>query len=209
MSTAIEHSPAKRSGAMWPLIALIVATALAGRLAYLIKPWDHDARMFIYLGKLVDDGGRYCHDLIDNKFPSVGLMTSVAWRAFGTHWWEYVLLQTVLAVVSALLLGRAAARAFGEHARLATTLYALVYLNLNCAVFGGFQLETIQAFFAVLAACAALEALCGGASSDAFVVGLAAGCAMMVKPSGGAVLAAFAMASVIAWRRSPRRIIAH
>jgi hypothetical protein len=188
---------------------LLVASALIGRLSYLVKPWDHDARMFVYLGKLVTDGGWYCHDVIDNKFPTVGMMTSVAWRAFGTYWPAYVMLQFLMAIGAAMLLARSAARAFGEHARLPVALFALVYLNLNVAVFGGFQLETLQMFFAVLAAGAAMEALSGRRAIDAFVVGLCAGCAMMLKPTGGSVLAAFAIAAVVQFAPNLRKILAH
>jgi hypothetical protein len=191
------------------LIALLVTSALVGRLSYLAKPWDHDARMFVYLGKLVCDGGWYCHDVIDNKFPTVGMMTSVCWRAFGTFWPAYVLVQLAMAVGGALLLARSAARHFGEHARLPVALFAIVYLNLNVAVFGGFQLETLQTFFAILAAGAAMEALCGRRAIDAFVVGLAAGCAMMLKPTGGAVMGAFALAAMVQFAGQPRKLLAH
>jgi hypothetical protein len=195
--------------ALTALVTFCLISAAAGRLSYLIKPFDHDARMFVYLGKLVCDGGRYGHDLIDNKFPSVGLMTSVCWRMFGTNWFGYVLLQTVLAAGGALLLGRAAARAFGEQARWPASLFAVVYLNLNVAVFGGFQLETLQTFFAILAAGAAMEALRGGSMRDALALGLAGGCAMMLKPTGGAVLGAFALAACFTWRREWGRIALH
>jgi hypothetical protein len=191
------------------LIALLAVSAVAGRLSYLTKPWDHDARMFVYLGKLVCEGGWYCHDIIDNKFPTVGMMTSVAWRMFGTFWPGYVLLQLVMAVSAAMLLARSAARHFGEHARLPVALFALVYLNLNVAVFGGFQLETLQTFFAILAAGAAMEALAGARAIDAFVVGLASGCAMMLKPTGGAVLGAFAIAAVVRFASEPRKLLFH
>ena len=85
----------------------------------------------------------------------------------------------------------------------ATLLFALVYLNLNFAVFGGFQLETPQAFFTALAAAAGLEALRDEDRRDAFAVGLCAGTAAMLKPSGLAVGAAFALAVICAassWR---------
>jgi hypothetical protein len=202
----VERGPLTRSVSFWLLVSFTLIAALLGRLAYLTKPFDHDARNFIYLGKLVCDGGRFYHDVLDNKFPSVGLMTSVCWRWLGTWWPGYVLLQTGMALGGALLLGRMAGRYFGQHARLPAVLFAIVYLNFNVAVFGGFQLETLQVFFAILAACAALEAMKGGAMADAFVVGLAAGCAAMLKPTGLSVLAAFAVATVACQWRNWRHI---
>jgi hypothetical protein len=197
-----------RSLAWRGVVAFFVVSALIGRVCYVTNPFDSDGAMFIYLGKLVADGGRYCHDIIDNKFPTVGLMTSAAWRAFGHNWLAYVMLQTAMAMGGSLLLARSAARHFGSHTWLPTALFAIVYLNMNLAVAGGFQLETMQAFFAILAAIAALEALHGGGWRDAFVVGLATGCAMMLKPTGGGVLAAFALATCFN-KRPWREIAAH
>jgi len=54
---------------------------------------------------------------------------------------------------------------------LPTFLFATVFLNLSQAVYTGFQLETIQAFFEALAAMAAIEAL----SSDDPLATLATG----------------------------------
>jgi hypothetical protein len=178
------------------LVAACAMTALAGRLIYLKRSFDHDASMFIYLGKAVCDGLRFGYDITDNKFSTVGLMTSVCWRMFGTSWAGYVILQTVLSLGGALMLARCAARNVGEHARLPTAAGALVYLNFTSAVYGGFQLETLQIFFAILAACGAIEAIRSRSLADAFVVGLAAGCAAMVKPSGLAPLCAFALVLV-------------
>jgi hypothetical protein len=92
---------------------------------------------------------------------------------------------------------------------LPVALFALVYLNLNVAVFGGFQLETLQTFFAILAAGAAMEALSGGRAIDALVVGLATGVSMMLKPTGGAVLGAFAVAAAVRYSRERRKLFAH
>ena len=190
-------------------IALLTLFALAGRLCYFAKPFDQDARLFIYFGKLFCDGGWYGHDVMDNKFPTVGMMTSAWWRAIGLWWPGYVIAQTVLIAGGAVLLGRMARRHFDSSAGLATTLFALVFLNFSVIVFGGFQLEGFQVFFAILAAGAALESLRSsrGDVRDAFVVGLAAGCAMMFKPNGGAVLGAFAIASMIKLARNPRALL--
>jgi len=141
------------------LISLCVLAAIAGRLCYLIRPFDSDGAIFIYQGKVVAEGGRYVHDFVDNKFPTVGLMTSFFWRIWGNWWPGYVLSGAAMAVASCVILARAARRHFGEHAFTPALLMGLVYLNFNFAVFGGFQLETIQIFFACVAASAALNSL--------------------------------------------------
>jgi hypothetical protein len=190
---------------MGVLIGVCLFSALVGRLSYLVRPFNADGAMFIYMGKLVSHGGRVGYELIDNKFPTVGLITSPCWRMFGYCWPGYVLLQLALVLTGAFLLARSVGRNIGQYAALPTGLFALVYLNFNFAVFGGFQLETLQAFFSILGAVAAMESLGGDDARDSFVVGLAAGVAAMVKPSGLAILAAFGVALIL--RR--RRILAH
>jgi hypothetical protein len=196
------------------LALLVVAAALLGRLCYIGRPFDYDAAVFIYMGKLIGDGGRLCHDLIDNKFPTVGLLTGVAWRAFGRNWWMYVALQTVMSLTAAGVLADIARRHFGRTQGgrdrvLPTLLFALVYLNFSPVVFGGFQLETIQLFFAVLGAHAAMQALHRDNLADAFVVGLCAGCGAMAKPTALAVGAAFALVTILARWREWRRVSLH
>jgi 4-amino-4-deoxy-L-arabinose transferase-like glycosyltransferase len=209
-----DHSDARPNARVvagrWLLIGFCLIAALVGRLSYLSQPFDDDGAMFVYLGRVVTEGGRFCHDVVDNKFPTVGLITSPVYRAFGNRWGGYVLLQTALGVGGAMLLARSAARQFGESARLPALCFALVHFNLYVAVYGGFQLETMQCFFAILAAGAAMELLGGtGDWRDGFVVGLAAGCAAMLKPTGGAVLAAFAIATIVTSFRRPFKVIAH
>jgi hypothetical protein len=186
------------------LVALCLLSALLGRLCYLIRPFDSDGSMFIYMGKLVCEGGRFGHDLVDNKFPTVGLITSVPWRLFGANWSAYVLLSTAMSLAGCAFLTRIAARHIGDHAVLPALLFALVYLNFNFAVFGGFQLETIQAFFAILVAGAGLELLHEFDWRDAFTCGLCAGVAAMLKPTGLAVIGAVLFAGVVARRWSWR-----
>jgi hypothetical protein len=204
---------ARHTATWWALVLLCVSTAALGRLVYILKIFDADGAMFVYMGKLTHEGGRLCHDLVDNKFPTVGLMTSVPWRLFGAHWAGYVVLGAILSFASALLLGRIARRYIGAHAIVPVTLFAIVFLNFNPAVFGGFQLETMQAFFAVLAAGAAVEALRDdGDPRDALVVGLASGCAAMLKPTGLTVGAAFTFALFLTLptkRGGPKRCAAH
>jgi len=186
-----------------PLILLVwlcVISALISRLCYIIRPFDSDGSMFIYMGRLITEGGRFGHDLVDNKFPTVGLLTSAAWRMFGASWTAYVLLGATLSLAGCALLARIAARHIGSDAVLPALLFGLVYLNFNFAVFGGFQLETIQAFFAILAAGAGLELLRDGDWRDAFTCGLCAGIAAMLKPTGLAVVVAVALAGIFARR---------
>jgi hypothetical protein len=205
----VRSHRAPRSVGLAVLIGVCIVCALIGRLSYLVHPFDSDGAMFIYMGKLVTQGGRVGYELIDNKFPTVGLMTSGCWRIFRDNWPSYVILQMALSLSAAYLLARAVKQNVNRHAGLASGLFALVYLNFNFAVFGGFQLETVQAFFCIVSASAAMYALCRDDPRDSFLAGLAAGTAALLKPSGLGVLAAFAVAMAWQHRREFRRLLVH
>ncbi|MDW8262685.1 MAG: glycosyltransferase family 39 protein [Phycisphaerales bacterium] len=192
------------------LAVTVILVAAVSRLVYLIAPFDGDGAMFAYMGKLVAEGGRFGEDLLDNKFPTVGLVTSAFYRAFGSWWPGYVIGQLILTFLAAAILARQAARCFGEHARWSTFIPAIVLLNINAAVMGGFQLETLQSFFAAVAAACSLAAIRSGDRRDALACGLASGCAMLIKPTGAAVLTALVLVCLITpWvvrNRRPRAI---
>jgi hypothetical protein len=194
---------------MGAVVAFFVLSAVVGRMCFVVRPFDSDGAMFVYEGKLTAEGGRIGCELIDNKFPTVGLITSAAWRVCGDYWPGYVILQMGLSLAGVYLLARSARRTIGEFSVLPTGLFALVYLNFNFAVRGGFQLETLQSFFSIVGAVAAVEAMVGDDARDSFLVGLAAGTAGMVKPSGLAVLAAFAVGIVWQKRQQIRRLWPH
>ncbi len=101
-----ENRRAPRSPGLAILVAVCIVSALVGRLSYLLHPFDSDGAMFIYMGKLVTEGGRVGYELIDNKFPTVGLMTSGCWKIFGDNWPSYVFLQMALSLAAACLLLR-------------------------------------------------------------------------------------------------------
>jgi hypothetical protein len=199
--------------------------ALVSRLSYLMRPWDPDGAIFIYMGRLVAEGGVFWQDLVDNKLPTVGFLTSIGWRTIGPWWAGYVLLQAGLAILACLALGQAASRLAGPQAKWPTILFGLVYLNLNTVVFGGFQLETIQVFFASLAAMAAAELLATPAPSapsppltapsatglfaDAFALGLCAGCAALAGPCIGDTRFPAPVGPPVRPRRLPARQVRH
>lgn len=182
---------------MLAVAAVVIVVATVSRASYLPLPFDGDGAMFAYMGKLTAEGGRFGVDLIDNKLPTVGLVTSPFWIAFGTWWPGYVLTQLVLALVAATLVARQAGISFGPHARMPAFLVGVALFNLNSAVMAGFQLETLQAFFACLAAACGMAAITRGDRRDAFACGLAGGMAALVKPTGGGVIAAMMMAMTI------------
>ncbi len=156
-------------------VSILLLGGLFGHLVYLTRPFNCDASMFIYMGKVMNDGGKLGIDFCDNKFPTVGLLTGAAWRTFGTWWAGYVLMQMTMMLLAAGILARAMRRHVGDSAGLAAGCFALVLLNFSALVFGGFQLETIQVFFAILAAGAGIEAIYEQTFSDALVAGMGAG----------------------------------
>jgi hypothetical protein len=187
------------------LIVIALLVAVISRFSHFLRPMEGDGPVFIYMGRVVAEGGRWGQDIVDNKFPTVGLMASFCWRIFGAYWPAYVVLGAAMSAGATLALTRAARRNFDPHAARATLLFSLVYLNFSWIVwiYGGFQLETPLAFFASIGAMAALETLRKGDSRDAFTLGLSAGTAALLKPTGLSIAAAFAVAMVfsqLSWR---------
>ncbi|MBC8107258.1 MAG: hypothetical protein H7Z14_11760 [Anaerolineae bacterium] len=57
---------------MWLLLALCVLSAILGRLCYLIRPFDSDGSMFIYMGRLISEGGRFATSWSTTNFRVSG-----------------------------------------------------------------------------------------------------------------------------------------
>ncbi len=208
-----EIAPIKLDSRRWTWItvgSILVGLAAIGRIGMIAWPFLNDSGLYAYMGKMVSEGGVLYRDFYENKLPGVGLITSAFWRAFGGFWPGYVLSQLALALLGAGVLARMARRHGRPGTALPTFLYGAVFLNFCWAVFTGFQLEPIQAFFETLAAAAALEAISSDNLADAFAAGLAAGAAAMLKPSGVAVLGAFVFIVFLrsGWKRSAKHGLA-
>ena len=197
--------PAVRQRVLLSLLIILCAfSAILGRFCFLLRPFDNDAAIFIYMGRMVSNGGRLCHDLIDNKFPTVGLMTSIIYRALGTCWPAYVGLGATLSFMTSLSLGRTAVRASSPRAWLPTVLFSMLFLNLTTAVFGGFQLETMQVFFTALAAGAMIDLVRENSPLDGMAAGLCTGCGVLFKPTAGGVLVALIVVMFVSVKRPIR-----
>jgi len=190
------------------VVGVCLVVVIAIRLADLFRPFAGDGSMFVYMGRLVSEGGGVGREMIDNKFPTVGLLTSGPWQLFGAYWPAWVLMLTAMGIAGPFLLARSAGRNLGKHTALPTLLFALIYLNFSYGV-DAFHLESILTFFAAIAASAALSALSSDDARDSFVVGLAAASGAMLKPSALASLVAFAAVMLIHLRRTPRRLATH
>ena len=188
-------------------VAACVLLAVIGRGAYLAEPFAGDSGLYAYLGRTVWQGGLLYRDAFDTKPPGVGLLAAGVWAVFGGWWPGWILLQLTLSLAAAWSIGRAARRTVGPSAGVATGVAAAVFLSFSPVVKGGFQLETIQASLACFAAGFAMRALAGGrdAARLSFVSGLLGGAAMMVKPTGAAVLGAMAIALLLTAKQRGRR----
>ncbi len=139
------------------LVGVCIVGAVCGRLAYLPYPFLNDAGVYVLMGKTVVNGGRLYQDFYETKFPGVAVLMAGCWRLFGAHWGLYVLLQLAMTLLGAWAMARETSRHLGREAGLAAGLFTLVFLNVPQIVFGGFQLETVQAFLSILSACAAMR----------------------------------------------------
>jgi hypothetical protein len=178
----------------------IIAIAIIGRVGMIAWPFLNDSGLYVQLGRTVATGAVLYRDFFETKLPGAGLLASAFWRAFGTHWFGYVLCQLTMTFIAATALAHAVRRNIGSWP--ATFLFAVVFLNLAQAVYTGFQLETIQAFFEALAAMAAIESIRRDDCFSTFTTGLAAGMAAMAKPGGMGV--AVALLIVLSYRRRRR-----
>ncbi|HTL28038.1 MAG TPA: glycosyltransferase family 39 protein [Tepidisphaeraceae bacterium] len=183
------------------LLGIVVGVALLCRLSFIAVPFWSDSGIYIYMGKVVATGGHLYQDFFETKFPGVALMIAPLWKLFGSWWPGYVLVQTAMAFASAVLLGRTARRYVSEDAGRSTLLFAIVFVNFSAGVFTGFQLETIQIFFTTIAGCLAIRWILSRQWWGALLVGLFAGIAGIIKPTGMASLGAFAIAAVIVARK--------
>jgi hypothetical protein len=148
------------------------------------------------------EGQTLYRDFYETKTPGVALFTSGLYRVFGDSWAPYVFLQAGMTLLAAWLLAREAKRFLGEGAVRPAFAFGLVFLNFSPAAYRGFQLETVQCFFACIAGAFALRALSIDPDSEAdrrhakallancFLAGLLAGIAAMFKPTAAAVAGA-------------------
>lgn len=170
------------------LVIVLLGMSLAGRVVFLSQSVNSDTAMFVYMGKLVSEGGRIGVDLIDNKLPSVGLLMSVPYRLIGERWWGYTLLGIVLMTLAPLFLARTTGRVMGLETFIPVWLAGTLWMNFPPMVHGLFQLETVQTFFVVLGVCFGLNLLQEVDWRDALGCGLCIGMGMWAKPTAAAVL---------------------
>ncbi len=158
------------------------------------------------MGKLVTEGGRVGYELIDNKFPTVGLMTSGCWRIFGDNWPSYVFLQMALSLAAACLLARAVKQNVNRHAGLASGFTGLSQLRFR-GVRGISTRNPAGFFLHHLGIGGDLCPLHRDDARDSGLVGLSAGTAAISKAIGLGVLAVRGRGDVAASASIP--LIAH
>jgi hypothetical protein len=187
-------NPTRHRTAWVTLTVLFGCLAIVSRVGMIAWPFLNDSGLYAQLGRTVAGGGVLYRDFYETKFPGSALLASAFWRSFGSHWAGYVVCELVLAMLAAAALVRIARRHFPVGSAMPVLLFAIVFLNLSQAVYTGFQLETIQAFFEAVAAMAAFESLCNDDALATFAAGLAAATAAMAKPGGlGVAIALFIM----------------
>jgi hypothetical protein len=177
------------------VVAACVVIAVGSRLSFLGDPFKNDAGIYIYLGKVLWEGGKLYSDFWETKFPSVPLIMAPLYAVFGAHWFGYVLVQAAMGIAGAWILARALCRYVASETYVPALLFGLIGLNVSRLTITGFQLETVQMFFEILAAWLVLRSLARRDSMmAAFGAGLFASVAMMAKPTGLSVCAAAACA---------------
>ena len=96
MSRRWQLAPGVRPGGGALLIGLLVIVAMLPRVAFLARPFESDAGLYIYMGKALASGQTLYRDFYEIKLPGVPLMTAGLYRLFGDQWWAYVMLQAMM-----------------------------------------------------------------------------------------------------------------
>lgn len=203
------RSPAAVNKVIWPMVVLGIL-AMIPRIGFLARPFESDSGLYVYMGKVVVEGRVLYHDFFETKPPGVALFTAGLFKVFGHHWAPYVLLQAGMTLAGAYLLAREMGRVIAAGAFAPVFLFSMVYLNLSPVAYRGFQLETVQCFFSILAAVYGLRLLSGSGAGviNGVLVGLFAGAAAMLKPTGMAVAGAMMMGLLLRGRAGWRGILA-
>ena len=102
MTSTIPQPSTTSRADWWLLLGSLIVVGLISRLAHFLRPLEGDGPVFIYMGRVVSEGGRWGQDIVDNKFPTVGLMASFCWRLFGAYWPAYVLLGAGMSAIMTL-----------------------------------------------------------------------------------------------------------
>src|SRR5437016_14509356 len=88
----------------WIVVALFLCVAIISRLGFLSAPFQNDAGIYIYMGKVLAQGGQLYRDFYETKLPTVALVTAPLYATFGANWFAYALLQLVVAMSAAFLM---------------------------------------------------------------------------------------------------------
>src|SRR5207244_5913571 len=111
------------------LLTVLVVAAMLPRVAFLARPFESDAGLYIYMGKTLATGQTLYRDFYETKLPGVPLLTAGLYRLFGDRWWPYVLLQGLMTLIAARALANAASRALRTTtAQLPPVLFAILFL---------------------------------------------------------------------------------
>ncbi|MGC4033364.1 MAG: hypothetical protein QM754_16860 [Tepidisphaeraceae bacterium] len=154
--------------------------------------------LFVYMGKMLGQGGRIGIELIDNKLPTVSLVMWLPYQLIGAWWPGYALLSVVLACVGVWAIAKAAAEVH-RSSLLPTAVMAAAWMSFPLVVFSAFKLEHLTVPLCAVAAWLFVRLCKYRLTRDAFLIGLVAGIAAMAKPNALAVLAAAGLV-VVSWR---------
>src|SRR5437667_10253352 len=81
--TSQGHDGRRTKASAGLIIALCIAVAVVSRMSFLAQPFSGDSGIYIYMGKVLAEGGSLYRDFFETKFPSVALLTAPLYLAFG------------------------------------------------------------------------------------------------------------------------------
>ncbi len=188
----LEHAAPptpRRIGTIFVLAFLLAC--IIGRLAILRFDNSPDGEMFVLMGKLVAEGKTPGVDVLDVKSPSVGILMSVPWHVLGANWLGWGILSITLAVAASVVLIRASALAGGVESKPIALVTCAAILSFTPFVHTIFQLEHVLVLTSAIGALGAVRLITESRRRSAFLLGIAAGTGLLLKPTAiGIVIAA-------------------
>ncbi len=194
---------------MWLVLLLIaVGVAMFSRIGYLGSPFVNDAGVYAALGKTLYEGGALYTDAWEIKPPAVAVLMAGIWAMVGNHWAVYAITQAVIGLLVPLMLADIARRQVNAARFVPTLIVGLVAFNCSRILLTGFQLETIIACLAVMAAWLAAENLSRRSILLAMLIGIVGALAGSLKPTALSILGAYGLAILLADKASFGRRVA-
>lgn len=212
MTQGQTHARTVRAAIYWPVIALIwliLVTVISLRLAPSVIQQGRDSGIFAYTAWVFREGGSLYEDAWENKPPGIFFVDALAFILFGVNRWALWLIEVISLFLTALTTFWLLSRVFQQRVIAWTGTIVLVFMSRHSGLVWDTNFTEVFALLPQML-CFALgyQFLRQPSYKTAFLIGLAASGAFLLKQTTIGVALAFVPAMIIARHpvvRDPRR----